>query len=58
MCENIKKLAVDVDKLALENQDSAIEFIHGQWLKAEEQLGVRFQSESHDAASEPEHIPI
>jgi hypothetical protein len=38
MCENIKKLQVNVDELALSQPKKAVDFIHGQYRKALDQV--------------------
>lgn len=44
MCENIEKQFVDVNKMVLDNTEKAIQFIHGEYLKAEDQLRQKTQS--------------
>jgi hypothetical protein len=36
MCENIKSQNVDIDKLAIEDPEKAIEYVHGQYRIAQE----------------------
>lgn len=40
MCENIRKLRVDVNEMTRINPDMTIRFIHGQYLEARRELSL------------------
>ncbi len=45
MCENIKKLPVDINEMVRTDPERAVRFIHGQYLDAKSELSLKLSQE-------------